>query len=243
MERVIVTLTGQKGGVGKSTVAICLAAELVERGCSVLLVDADPQGTVRTWGEVAAENANRVPSIVAMGAAMHKPGQLDKIAKGYDIVVIDSPPRHGDIQRSALMVADLAILPCGPSAADAWALATSLEIVTEARTVRSLLEPCILITRKQGRTVLGKTAREALAESALPVLQTELGYRIAYQEALGAGQGVTTYAPKDAATDEIRALVDELIAFAEKKGLRWLTRNPSLPCESHQIQQSLPTVS
>src|SRR5262249_16225733 len=135
-------------------------------------------------------------------------------------VIIDSPPRHGDIQRSALMVADLAVLPCGPSAADAWALASSLELLAEARTLRPALQGCILITRKQGRTVIGKRAREALVASELPVLRTELGYRIAYQEAVGAGQGVTTYAPSDVAAVEVRNLVDELLAMTETKETR-----------------------
>ena len=49
----IIAITGQKGGVGKSTTAVCLAVAALSRGMRVLLVDADPQGTVRTWGEVA----------------------------------------------------------------------------------------------------------------------------------------------------------------------------------------------
>jgi chromosome partitioning protein len=213
---VILALAGQKGGVGKSTIAICVATEAMARGRTVLLVDADPQGTARTWGDVAAENDRKVPSVVAMGATMHRPGQLPKVAAGFDLVVIDCPPRQGDVQRSALMVADLAVLPCGPSAADAWALASSVALVTEAQTLRPDLRACVVITRKQGRTALGKGAREVLKESGLPVLGAELGYRVAYQEALGAGQGVTAYAVRDPAADEVRALVDELLGDGRK---------------------------
>ena len=213
----IVALTGQKGGVGKSTLAICVAAELLGRRRKVLLVDADPQGTVRTWGEVAAEAGQPMPSIVSMGSTMHRPEQLPTVGHGYDDVVIDCPPRHGDIQRSALMVADMAILPCGPSSADAWALGASIDLVNEARALRPELEVRILITRKQGRTALGRSAREELEKSGIELLKTEVGYRVAFAEALGAGQGVTAYAPKDVAAAETRALVSELLVWRRKQ--------------------------
>lgn len=213
----IFALAGQKGGVGKSTVAVSVAAELVARKLKVLLVDADPQGTARTWGDVASEQGHPLPTIVAMGATMHRPEQLPRVAGGYDHVVIDCPPRHGEIQRSALMVADAVVLPCGPSAADAWALASSVELIAEARALRPALGAFILITRKQMHTAISKGARDVLAQSGIPVLATELGYRVAFAEAVGAGQGPTTYAPKDAAAAEIRALVDELLTAERKR--------------------------
>jgi len=206
----IVAFAGQKGGVGKSTAAVCLAVAALERGARVLLVDADPQGTARTWGEVAAERGRPSPTVVAMGAQMHKPGQLREVASGYDVTFIDCPPRHGEVQRSALMVANIAVLPCGPSAADAWALAASLDVVNEARTMREELLACVLLTRKQGRTALGKGARQVLESAGLPVLESELASRVAFQEALATGQGITTYAPRDAGTREIFDLLDEL---------------------------------
>src|ERR1700753_2941419 len=105
----IVAFAGQKGGVGKSTTAVCIAVAALERGARVLLVDADPQGTVRTWGEVASERKLPAPTVIAMGASMHKAGQLMPLAAGYDLTVIDCPPRHGEVQRSALMVADVVV--------------------------------------------------------------------------------------------------------------------------------------
>ncbi len=191
---------------------MCLAVAALERGLRVLLVDADPQGTVRTWGEVAAERKRPAPTVIAMGAWMHKAGQLRELTAAYDMTFIDCPPRHGEVQRSALMVADVVVLPCGASAADAWALATSLEVVREARAMRDELLACVLITRKQGRTALGKAARKVLESTGLPVLETELGSRIAYQEALAGGQGITSYAVRDAGTREIFDLLDELVA-------------------------------
>lgn len=209
----IVALIGQKGGIGKSTTAICIAMAAVQRGMSVLLVDADPQGTVRTWNDVANENGVAAPTVIAMGAAMHRPGQLDVLARRYDLTLIDCPPRHGDIQRSALMIADVTLLPCGPSAADAWALTNTLEMVGEAQTLRAQLQAAIVITRKQPRTTLGKSARAVLEQSGVTVLGSELSHRIAYQEAVAAGSGVTQHCPRDPSAREVQALLAELERF------------------------------
>jgi len=219
----IIALTGQKGGVGKSTTAICLAVAAMDRGRRVLLVDADPQGTARTWGDVAAELGHQVPTVIAMGAHMHKPGQLKAMAEAYDDVIIDCPPRVGDVQRSALLVADVALFPCGASAADAWALAASLEVLEEVRAYRDNIRAAVVITRKQGRTALARSARTVLEESGLPVLRTELGARVAYQEALAVGLGPTRFSPRDPAAREVFALFDDVEELAhgtqERDGL------------------------
>ena len=111
------------------------------------------------------------------------------------------------------MVADIVVLPCGPSPLDAWALVAGLDLVERAQQLRPELRAVVLITRKVARTSLGAGARETLEGSGLPVLTTELGYRVAYQEAPAAGLGVTAYDPRSQAAKEVRALVDELEAI------------------------------
>ena len=213
----IIALAGQKGGSGKSTLAINLAAEMLGRGLRVLLVDADPQGTARTWGAVANEAGHEAPTIVSMGADLWKPHQLPKLAESFDVAVIDCPPRHAEVQRAALMVADLALLPCGPSAHDAWALAESVDLVNAAQQTRRELVAAAVVTRKVAATSIGKAARESLAESGLKVLKTETGFRVAYQEAPATGLGVTAYAPTSEAADEVRALADEVLEMLAVK--------------------------
>jgi chromosome partitioning protein len=216
----IIALCGQKGGAGKSTLTIALASEALERGERVLIVDADPQKTALDFGAVAHQQGRRPPTIVAMGANMMEPGQLDAIVDSFDRVFIDCPGRSDAIQRAALMVADFALLPCGPTPPDAWSLAASIELVTEARRFRPTrpLQAAICITRKQASTALGKSARDQLAATGLPVLASEISYRVAYQEAVGFGASIRAHAPKDAAVAEVEGLYNELFGAASAAG-------------------------
>lgn len=223
----ILALTGQKGGSGKSTTAISVAAELHARGSRVLLVDAAPQGSALTWAAVAAEAGQGAPTVVGMGVDLCEPTQLPTLAKNFEHVVIDCPPRNYDIQWAALMVADLAVLPCGPAAVDVWAMAESLELVRSAQKVRQEQRPelraAVLLTQLVARTVIGARVREALAEVGLPILSATLGFRIAYQEAPAAGVGVAQYGAGDAA-DEVHALTDEVLAMGAGRKPRRASR-------------------
>lgn len=209
----IVVLAGQKGGTGKSTTAVSIAVEWCARGLRVLLVDLDPQGSVRTWGDVAAEaKVQHTPTVVALGAGLHH--HLPPLAAAHDLVVIDCPPRHGELQRAALVIADVALLPSGPDPTEVWGLTESAEIVRGAMAVRPQLVPRVLITRTDRRTVLGTQARGTLEQVAVPVLSTVLSRRITYPEAMGFGRGPTTHDPRSEASREVKRLVNELEQLA-----------------------------
>jgi chromosome partitioning protein len=209
----ILAFVSQKGGVGKSTLAASVAWELHHRDHRVLLVDADPQGTVRVAGEVAAEQNRSAPTIVSLGKDMYRPDQLPRLAENFDHIIIDTPGRLGDVQRAALMLADLALVPVGQSAADTWGTTETLDVIEQAQVLRPTMAAAMVITRKMPRTSLGKMAREVLSSSSMPVFRAETTYRVAWQEALAAGQGVAQYAPSDAAATELRNVVDEIFTF------------------------------
>jgi chromosome partitioning protein len=206
----VIAVAGQKGGVGKTTLSATISAIWVERGLRVLLVDADPQASARTWGDVSMEAGGSAPTIVAMGQGLHRPDQLPAMKNAFDLVVIDCPPANGAVQRAALMVADLVLLPCSPSPVDLWALSSSVALVEEASIVRPDLKAVIVITKKAPRTAIGAQIRESLQESNLPILATEIHNRVAYAEAMILGQSVTRYARGSKAAEEAIALVDEI---------------------------------
>jgi chromosome partitioning protein len=151
---------------------------------------------------------------------MHKPSELPSLAKEYDLILVDLPPRHAEVQRSALLVADQIVLPCGGSSSDAWALLASLRLVEEAQKLRPKLDAAILLNRIRSSTALGRGAREVLASTGWRVLEAELHDRIAYQEAVGEGLGPAQYAPKSEAAAEVRALVDELLPWSKARKAR-----------------------
>lgn len=219
----ITALVAQKGGSSKSTLAVSIAWELMSRGAKVLLVDTDPQRTVMDVGSMAAENRRSAPTIVSMGKELYRRDQLPRLAESFDHVIIDTPGRSGDIQNAALMVADTALIPVGQSAAEMWAVSSTLEVVTKARELKEmhgqLLRAALVITRKMPRTALGKALRETLRESGVPTFAAETTTRVSWQECLGAGMGVAQYAPRDPAAKELRALVDELLTFAEDSSI------------------------
>lgn len=208
----IVAICGQKGGTGKSTTAVSIAVAWVERGHRVLLVDLDPQGTVQTWGDVAAEAGSaHVPTVVTLGAALHY--HLPPLAAAHDLVVIDCPPRHGEMQAAALMVATVAVLPCSADPSEVWGMTASTDLVRNAQATRPALVARLLVTRKDRRTAIGTGARRALERLELPVLDAELSRRVTYPEALAFGKGPTTHEPKSDAAREVRRLASELGAL------------------------------
>ena len=204
----IMALAGQKGGSSKSTVSIALAAEWTAREKRVLLVDADRQQTAATWGAVAAEKGLPCPTIVVLGTNMVD--ELPKLSVGYDITIIDTPPRHGEIQRASLIVSHVALIPCGPATADVWSLGETLQLIDKAKAINTSLQAAIVIAKKPVGTVLGASMRQSIAGCGIPVLQSELCQRVAYAEFLGHGCGLSQYAKRSLAAGEIVKLADEL---------------------------------
>ena len=215
MQTLILSVAALKGGVGKSTIAINLAAHLHQAGKRVLIVDGDPQGTARQWSELAAAGERNTPPVVSMGAEMRR--DLVPVAEGWEVVVIDTPPRLGAETRSALMVSNCVLVPVTPGPADVWALSETLALLADVQGLRPELASALVLNRYDGRTSLSTAIKEAVDGSGQLVLKTTLGARVAFGEAQSTGQGVTQSEPKSLAAQEIEALAIEVFGLMEAR--------------------------
>src|ERR1700727_2375609 len=117
----IVALLNQKGGVGKTTLALHLAGEWARQGRRIILIDADPQGSALDWSEQRAkERLPRLFGVVGLARdTLHR--EAPELARDARHVVIDGPPRITGLMRLALLAADLVLIPAQPSPCDGWA--------------------------------------------------------------------------------------------------------------------------
>ena len=203
----VICLVNQKGGVGKTTVAVNLAGALALVQSPVILIDADPQGSVLQWQSVAGHQNFDV---------VHRPGSgvaqtISKAARKHAHVVVDLPPGIGKTPRAATGAAQLAIVPIGPSPLDIWSSRETIEMIQEVRRKNRQLVAKLLVSRKIPRTRIGREGRDAVEPYGMGVFRSEISQRVAFVEAMISGKTILEYAPNSLAAREIRALCDEIL--------------------------------
>lgn len=208
----IVALSNPKGGVGKSTLAVHMAVWLAEEGFSAVLVDADVQASSSTWLHEAA------PSIPI--ARLQTPDEIleavPELARQHTHVVVDGPAGLSEVSRAILLVTDLALLPCGPSALDLRAASEVLRVLGQARQIRKGAPAAMLVPNKlQQRHRLTRELVATLQAFKVP-LTSGIHLRQAYADAAGQGSVVWRLGPSASpAANEIRELIRGTILFNE----------------------------
>lgn len=210
----VITIAQQKGGAGKTTLAIQLATQIAAFGASsgnprklrVGLVDTDPQASLTGWMRVREHEARDVPEIEhAMIAGWRLGAALARLSQSLDTIIVDSPPHAETDAREVIRVASLVVVPCQPSAADIWASGSTIELATRFD------RPVSLVLNRvppRGRSI--DEALTAIRRSGYPLAGNRLGNRQAYVQCFANGRGVIENAPRSPAADEVRTLTDEL---------------------------------
>jgi len=205
---VIIGVLNQKGGCGKTTIAVNLAAVFARAGNRVLLVDADPQGSALAWS--AARERDPIFPVVGMAKpTLHR--DLPDIAANYDVVIIDGAPRMDGLARAAILASDLIVIPVQPSPYDVWAAADVVRLIDEARQFKENLKAVFVINRKIVNTAIGRDVAGALAEFGLPVSEFALCQRVVYAESAGSGLSVIESEPNSEASRELARFAETIL--------------------------------
>lgn len=202
----VVVIAGRKGGIGKSTIAGNLAAEFAAMGQTVAALDADPQHSLAAWAAQGDGMLSKCVEKVNRGTEDLR-GKLRAAQKTVDIVLVDTPPGILEVAYQAMLLADLVLLPCGPSPLDIFPLKEALGMALKARAERRSKKPRIRFvpSRVLKNTNLGRELSSSLEEMGKKVLPG-IGQRIVVAEAVTSGLTVREYAPGSTAHEEFEKL-------------------------------------
>lgn len=209
----ILSILNFKGGAGKSTLATNTARGLQLAGYTVRIVDSDPQGTALDWAEMQQEE-DGFP--VVTGATL--PKALIRVVKDMkqlaDAVVIDGAAKATDMNIAAIRVSQVVLIPVQPSAADIWAASDLIELIKDRQ---ELMEGAPLAAFVVSRQITGSNlageVQEALESFGIPIFSSRTSQRVVFAEALAQGKTVLDLDPDSKASEEIRAIVNELIEW------------------------------
>ncbi|WP_374646935.1 ParA family partition ATPase [Tabrizicola sp.] len=203
----VVTVAQQKGGSGKTTLAVNLAVEFRRRGLRVALLDTDPQGSLGRWFMARRDRLGEAGMEFSTASAWGVGYECEKLRKQADVVIVDTPPKVDADLRPALREADLVLVPVAASMVDLWATDGVFDLIG-----REGRRAVIVLNRVKAGTRLGEEVATAAAEVG-GVAGASLGQRVVYAETLGQGLGACEV--RGLAAGEVGKLADEVLGLLE----------------------------
>ncbi len=209
---IVITVAQQKGGAGKTTLAAHLAAALAADR-RVALLDIDPQRSLSRWHDMRALR-DTAPSKIHLSqvSGWRLAAELEKLKRGHDVVLIDSPPQIDTDARLAIRSADLVLVPVQPSPPDLWAAEGTLKLALAEKRPAGLV-----LNRTPKVSKLRSLMETEIARQGFRLFSATLGNRAGFANAFAAGLGVTEASPRSLAAAELQALLAEILEGAETK--------------------------
>jgi chromosome partitioning protein len=207
----VITLAHQKGGVGKSTLALNLCGYFSKAGQRAVLVDTDPQGSATALLQTVGAGRDN-PALIGRAAFADYEDLRAKVG-GYDVALVDTPPYLSKELRQAVALSHLVLIPCKPSPLDALAVVQTAALVKEEQALRPSLAAAMVLTMVPPGTGFPAQIRQHLGRHGLPILGVEIANRVAYARSLLFSAG----SPADPkAKGEIARLGQEIIDLLDK---------------------------
>ncbi len=213
-----ISFISQKGGTGKTTLALHVAALMSNYGAKTLLIDADPQASAMAWYACRVQHNHPSPRNLTVMAISNGTitDQLPVLAKTYDCIIIDGPPRGDRIARDVILASDIVIVPTRLSGFDVWAADSITRTIEELRPIQQMaskrpLDWFYVVNQKNPRTLAGKAILRALEATGGHLLDSHVCERACFVESTSQGLTIMeSEPPTSKARREIEALGDEL---------------------------------
>lgn len=207
----LIALANSKGGVGKTTIAVHLAVWLAEKGHRVTFIDSDVQASSSKWLEESAPGI----AIHRLFTADEVIEQAPPIVQASEIIVADGPAGLSEVTRALLLIADMALLPCGPSALDLRAAQDAIRVVRQAQQIRKGQPQAYLIPNKlQSNFRLSRELLDTANSLEIPALHG-LKLRQAYADAVGQGTVVWRLSRCSEAQAEMENLFTQIMEYGQ----------------------------
>jgi chromosome partitioning protein len=195
----VLAILSQKGGAGKTTLALNLAVQAENDGKATAIIDLDPQASATSWGD---SRDGEAPTVVSAQASRLS-HVLDAASNaGANFIIIDSAPHSESTALAAARAADLVLIPCRPAILDLRAIKDTIDIVRLAKVAGAVVLNAV---PPRGQSI-ALEAEQAIASYDMPVVPIHIGQRAAFVHSLTAGQTVQDYEPNGKAAYEIKTL-------------------------------------